>query len=96
MRRKGTLGLALAVGAATLLSGGVALAEDDDRAATPEELERVRASLEAQGYAGVDDVEVDDGRFELDAISPAGQPVDLELDLATLEILREAGEEEED
>ncbi len=96
MGRNGILGLAFAVGAATLLSGGVALAEADERAATPEEQESVRASLEAQGYSGVDDIEVDDGRFELDAISPAGQPVDLELDLATLEILREAGEDEED
>jgi hypothetical protein len=96
MRRNEIRGLALVVGAASLLSGGVALAEDDERAATPEEEESVRTALEAQGYSGVDDIEVDDGRFELDAISPAGQAVDLELDLATLEILRETGEEEED
>ena len=95
-RTNGILGVAFAVGAATVLSGGVAGAEDDERAATPEEEGSIRASLEAQGYGGVQDIEVDDGRFELDAISPAGQPVDLELDLATLEILRETGDEEED
>jgi hypothetical protein len=62
---------------------------DDDRNATPEEEQRVRASLEAKGYRDVRDIEIDDGRFEADAIDPATQSVDLELDMQTLEILHE-------
>lgn len=65
------------------------LAGDDDRAGSAEELERVRAALEAKGYSDVHDLEVDDGRFEVDARNPQGKAVDLELDLKTLEILHE-------
>ena len=62
---------------------------DDDRNATPEEIARVTSHLEGQGYRYLHDIEVDDGRFELEAVNPAGEPVDLELDLATLAILSE-------
>jgi hypothetical protein len=80
------LGLPLALG---LLAASPALAHDDDRSGTAAELERVRAALEARGYSDVHDLEVDDGRFEVDARNPAGEPVDLELDLETLEVLHE-------
>jgi hypothetical protein len=80
------LGLALSL---TLLGVAPAFASDDDRAGTPEELARVRAALEAKGYSDVHDLEVDDGRFEVDARNPGGESVDLELDLDTLEILHE-------
>jgi hypothetical protein len=96
MRTTRILGLSLALGIATLLSGEAAFAEEDERAATPEEEASILGALEAQGYSGVDDIEVDDGRFELDAISPSGQAVDLELDLVSFEILKETVEEEED
>lgn len=72
-----------------LLCAGSALAGDADRAATADELTRVKSALEAKGYTDVHDLEVDDGRFEVDARNPQGQKVDLELDLATLEILYE-------
>jgi hypothetical protein len=49
----------------------------------------VRAALEAKGYSDVHDLEVDDGRFEVDARNPQGKAVDLELDLKSLEILHE-------
>ena len=71
------------------LAAAPAFARDDDRAGTPEELARVKAALEARGYGDVHDLEVDDGRFEVDARNPAGEPVDLELDMDTLEILHE-------
>jgi uncharacterized membrane protein YkoI len=66
-----------------------AQAQDDDRPATQEEIEKIRQTLEAKGYTNVHDIEVDDGRFEVDARHPDGHEVDLELDLQTLEILYE-------
>lgn len=62
---------------------------DDDRNATPEEIARVTQALEAKGYRDIRDIEVDDGRFEVDAIHPDVYAVDLELDMQTLEILHE-------
>jgi hypothetical protein len=81
--------LRLAAFGLALIAGTPAFAGDDDRAATADELARVRAALEARGYSDVHDLEVDDGRFEVDARNPEGQSVDLELDLETLEILYE-------
>lgn len=66
-----------------------ALADDDDRPIAPEELERVKSSLEGKGYRDVHDLEVDDGRYEVDAVNAEGFQVDLELDLQTLEIVHE-------
>jgi hypothetical protein len=80
---------ALALALPLALLGASPAFADDDRAVTPEELARVSAALEAQGYSDVHDLEVDDGRFELEARNPAGEFVDLELDLETLEILHE-------
>lgn len=82
-------GAAIALALPFALAAAPALAGDDDRTATSEELGRVRAALEAKGYSDVHDLEVDDGRFEVDARNPAGESVDLELDLTTLEILYE-------
>jgi hypothetical protein len=62
---------------------------DDDRAGTDEELARISEALEAKGYTEVRDLEVDDGRFEVDARNAKGEPVDLELDMKTLEVLHE-------
>ncbi len=81
--------LCLAALGLVLFAATPAFAGDDDRAATADELARVRAALEARGYSDVHDLEVDDGRFEVDARNPAGESVDLELDLVTLEILYE-------
>jgi hypothetical protein len=66
-----------------------AAAGEGDRPGTDDEIAHVRAALEAEGYTDVHDLEVDDGRFEVDAKNPAGEPVDLELDMGTLEILEE-------
>lgn len=82
-------GSALGLALPFALAAAPALAGDDDRTGTAEELARVRAALEAKGYSDVHDLEVDDGRFEVDALNPQGKAVDLELDLKTLEILHE-------
>ena len=82
-------GAALALALPFAFAASPALAIDDDRNGTAEEVARIRAALEARGYTDIHDIEVDDGRFEVDARNPAGQSVDLELDLTTLEILHE-------
>ena len=87
--QKKTRSLGLAALGLALVVATPAFADRDDRAATADELARVRAALAARGYSDVHDLEVDDGRFEVDARSPSGQSVDLELDLETLEILYE-------
>ena len=45
--------------------------------------------VQAAGYTNIHDVEFDDGRWELEATSPAGTDVDLEVDAATGKILHE-------
>jgi hypothetical protein len=72
-----------------LVAPGSARADSDDRAATPDELTRVRTELESKGYSDVHDLEVDDGRFEVDARNARGEKVDLELDINSLAILHE-------
>lgn len=78
---------------AAVLTAPLALAADppsrEDRAATAEERTRVTEALEKRGYKNVHEIEVDDGRFEADATSPAGHEVDLELDMKSLEIVHE-------
>lgn len=78
---------------AAVLTAPLALAADppsrEDRAATAEERTRVTESLEKRGYKNVHGIEVDDGRFEADATSPAGHDVDLELDMRSLQIVHE-------
>jgi hypothetical protein len=83
--------LAAPVVAAALLgfAAPAALADDDDRPIAPEEIERVKSSLEGKGYTDVHDIEIDDGRYEVDARNAEGHSVDLELDLQSLEILHE-------
>lgn len=70
-------------------AGAPAALADDDSDATASDVERVVTALEGKGYTHVRDIEIDDGRFEVDAIHPDGHPVDLELDMDTLEILHE-------
>lgn len=85
MRRHRITALTLALGLALAAPSAYA---DDDRV-TDEQFAKVKAALEAKGYKDVRDVEIDDGRFEVDAIHPDLYAVDLELDMTTLEILHE-------
>jgi hypothetical protein len=76
--------------ALALVGVGAPLAlADDDSDATATDVDRVVTALDAKGYTQVRDIEIDDGRFEVDAIHPEGHPVDLELDMDTLEIVHE-------
>jgi hypothetical protein len=64
-------------------------APPEDRPVTDKERARVTEALEKRGYKNVHDMEVDNGRFEADATSPAGDEVELELDMKSLKIIRE-------
>jgi Peptidase propeptide and YPEB domain len=79
--------------AAVVLIAQATFADDppprEDRAVTSEERARVTEALEKRGYKNVRDLEVDDGRFEANAAAPAGHEVELELDMSSLEIVRE-------
>lgn len=84
----------LRTGSAAALALGLALAAPaafagDDERVTDEQFAKIKAALEAKGYKDVRDVEIDDGRFEVDAIHPDLYAVDLELDMTTLEIVHE-------
>jgi len=83
----GFTGRALAASAAALFLASPSLAGNDDRDASADEVALVEAALARHGYSDVHDVEIDDGRFEADALSPEGEPVEIELDLETLEVV---------
>ena len=78
-----------AAATAFALAIGAPAAVADDERVTDDQFAKVKAALEAKGYRDVRDVEIDDGRFEADAIHPDGHAVDLELDMTTLEIVHE-------
>ncbi len=73
------------------LAGAVALAcalALADRAPTPEERSRIESVLRAEGFSRWDDIELDDGVWEVDdAVGPDGREYDLKLDPNTLAIL---------
>ncbi|HVL71354.1 MAG TPA: PepSY domain-containing protein [Beijerinckiaceae bacterium] len=59
-----------------------------DRAPTPEERSRIESVLRAEGFSRWDDIELDDGVWEVDdAVGPDGREYDLKLDPNTLAIL---------
>lgn len=68
------------------------LAEVFDGAAPSEaslSAQQIRAALEAAGYYGIRDLEYDDGMWEADATNAQGQRVELKIDPATGQVLRE-------
>lgn len=70
----------LALAAFLALPPAVAQA-DDDRPPTAEERARIEQVLRAEGYTRWDEIELDDGIWEVDdAIGPDGREYDLELD----------------
>lgn len=69
--------LALCTAALLAAAGGTAMAQEAMTAA------QVRATLEAQGYTKINDVEFDDGMWEADARSADGKRVSVRLDPAT-------------
>jgi hypothetical protein len=78
------------MGAALIVAAplAVAHAESGGQQATLSPAEVVRR-LEDAGYTKIHDLEFDDGRWELEATSPAGIAVDLDVDGTTGKILHE-------
>ncbi|MCA3575121.1 MAG: PepSY domain-containing protein [Aestuariivirga sp.] len=72
--------------AATLLSAPAFAYERD---ATRAERDRVVQHLTKEGYTRIADVDVVNGRFEVDARSRSGADVDLILNMKTLNVIRE-------
>jgi hypothetical protein len=80
------MGLA-AVLAVAATGAPLAQADDDDRAMGPEDLSRLESALRDAGYTSWDEIERDDGGFEVDdARAPDGRERDLWVDGTTFEI----------
>ena len=62
---------------------------DDDRPPTPQERAAIEAKLRAEGFVRWDDIDLDDGVWEVDdARRTDGREYDLKLRPGTLEIIR--------
>jgi hypothetical protein len=71
--------------AALAFTAGTAFA---DRAPTPEEAAQIEATLKEQGYVSWEEIEMDDGMWEVDDARDAqGREFDLKLDPRTLKIV---------
>lgn len=82
-RSSGTLVLA------TIVAAMIALPVHADEEAGPEDRARIAEALRAAGYDSFEEVEFDDGVWEVDdAVGSDGREYDLELDPDTLEIIR--------
>lgn len=74
-----------------LASAALALAApaDDDRPPTPQERAAIEAKLRAEGFVRWDDIELDDGLWEIDDARRAdGREYDLKLRPGSLEVVR--------
>lgn len=60
-----------------------------ERDATRAETKHVTQQLHALGYTAIEDVDVQGGRFIVDAVNPRGREVDVILDRRSLRIMRE-------
>ncbi|MEM7173303.1 MAG: PepSY domain-containing protein [Pseudomonadota bacterium] len=76
--------------AGTLLFATSAMAVADDRPPTPEERAKIEETLRAAGYVVWEEIELDDGLWEVDDAMKAGdtREFDLKLDPNTYEIIR--------
>lgn len=67
--------------AAAFLAAPLSAALADDRDPTPEELARIEAVLQAEGFVSYDDIEWDNGMWEIDdARTTDGKEYDVKLD----------------
>ena len=87
--------LAAATAVALLASQAKAQVQDD-RAPTPAERTAIEAVLRAEGFVAWDDVELDDGVWEIeDARTAAGREYDLKLSVQPLEIIERDADTED-
>jgi hypothetical protein len=78
--------MGIAAAAAVMTGGPFAIASAAQGQLSPSE---VVQKIEGAGYTKVHDVEFDDGRWEVEATSPAGVPVDLTIDATSGQIVHE-------
>jgi hypothetical protein len=75
--------------AAAMGAGAAGAAVADDRAPTPSERAAIEAFLRAQGYTRWEEIELDDGKWEVDdAIAADGKEYDLKLSVNPLAIIK--------
>ena len=75
--------------ALAVLATAAAPALADDRPPTAEELTQIEQTLRAEGFSSWDDIELDDGLFEVDdAVHSDGREYDLEIDPQTYAIVK--------
>lgn len=73
---------------AAMLAVTVALPAHADDEAGPEDRARITEALQAAGYSSFEEVEMDDGVWEVDdAVGSDGRKYDLKLNPETLEII---------
>jgi hypothetical protein len=77
-----------ALACAAIIATTTALPAHADDEAGPEDRARIAEALRAEGYQSFEEVELDDGVWEVDdAIGSDGREYDLKLDPDTLEII---------
>ena len=92
LARKNLVGLAAL---AALVTGSFAVAQTATTTNWMDPNDVIR-SLESAGYTDVHDLEKDDGIYEAEATNSTGQKVDLDIDPATGNVLREEPDNDDD
>lgn len=87
--RSGIQSIGMAVGLLGLVAGSTLAADAADPSKATMSPAQIIKAVEAAGYTNVRDLEFDDGRWELEATSPSGAAVDLEVDANTGKVLHE-------
>ncbi len=90
--RKNLAGLAAV---AALVTGSFAVAQTATTTKWMDPNEVIR-TLESAGYTDVHDLEKDDGIYEAEATNASGQRVDLDIDPATGNVMREEPDDDDD
>lgn len=81
------MGVAAVLAVAAVGAALAQAADDDDRAMGPDDLSRLESALRDAGYTSWEEIERDDGGFEVDdARAPDGRERDLWVDGTTFEI----------
>jgi hypothetical protein len=79
MMKRWTLTAAALLIAATTAAPALS---DDDRAPTPEERERIEAALRGAGYTSWEEIDMDDGQWDVDDARRGDDPHEYDVHLA--------------
>lgn len=95
MTTKRTFLISLVAVASIASASGIALAQQPEMAADLSVVQIVQ-KLESLGYTAIEDIEKDDGVWEVEATSPNGTRVELDLDLKDGRVLSEERDADDD